>query len=81
MVAAIVGPRRQQQMVRTGSSYLSHSAPILFFGLGLEKQADRLEIRWPDRTEEVLEGLEAGFRYWIEQGRGMVKRRAFVQRP
>ena len=77
VVTAIVGSERRQQMVRTGSSYLSHSAPILTFGLGRQKEIGRLEILWPDGAHEVMEGLEAGFQYWIEQSRGVVRMKAY----
>ena len=68
---------RQRQMVRSGSSYLSHSAPVLTFGLGAGTQIDRLEIRWADGTEEAIEGLAAGKCHWIEQGRGVVRSQGF----
>ena len=76
-VTAATGDLKQQRMVRTGSSYLSHSAPVLTFGLGAVEKVESLEIRWPDGTRETLETLEAGSAYWIEQGKGIVKRRAF----
>ena len=81
VVTAIVGSGRRQQMVRTGSSYLSHSAPILTFGLGRQEVIDRLEILWPDGEQEVMEGLEAGFQYWIEQSRGVVRMKAYSTVP
>ena len=77
VVTAAAGDLKQQRMVRTGSSYLSHSTPILTFGLGAVEKVESLEIRWPDGTRETLEMLEAGSAYWIEQGKGIVKRRAF----
>ena len=77
VVTAATGDLKQQRMVRTGSSYLSHSAPVLTFGLGAVEKVESLEIRWPDGTRETLETLEAGSAYWIEQGKGIVKRRAF----
>ena len=66
-------------MVRTGSSYLSHSPMTLTVGLGAAERIDRLEIRWPDGTVEALEQLMAGARYDIAQGEGIVGKRAFVQ--
>ena len=76
-VTAVVGQQRQQRLVRAGSSYLSHSPTSLTFGLGDNTQIDRLEIRWPDGSEEVVEKLSAGASYWLEQGEGMVRSRAF----
>ena len=81
VVTAVVGSGRRQQMVRTGSSYLSHSAPILTFGLGRQEEIGRLEILWPDGKLEVMEGLEAGFQYWIEQSRGVVRMKAYSPVP
>lgn len=79
LALAIAGGQRQQQLARTGSSYLSHSAPALCFGLGSREQVDRLEIRWPDGSREAVEGLKAGAEYWVEQGRGVVKSRPFTR--
>ncbi len=79
LVTATAGDTKQQQMVRTGSSYLSHSTIALSFGLGAGERVERLEIRWPDGEEEALENLAAGSAYWIEQGKGIVKSRAFKE--
>ena len=78
VVTAVTGDRRQQQMVRTGSSYLSHSDPVLHFGLGERKKVDRLEIHWSDSSEEMLENLMAGSYYWIEQGKGIAASKGFT---
>ncbi|MEW6755648.1 MAG: CRTAC1 family protein [Candidatus Latescibacterota bacterium] len=69
---------RQGQMVRTGSSYLSHSAPVVHVGLGQARRVERLAVRWPDGQEEVLTALAADRHYWIEQGRGVVRARDFA---
>ena len=78
-VTAQVGEQAQVFMVRTGSSYLSHSPTTLTVGLGAAEQIDRLEIRWPDGTVETLEQVAAGARYEIAQGEGIVGQRAFVR--
>ena len=78
-VIARVGEQEQVFMVRTGSSYLSHSPMTLTVGLGEAEQIDRLEIRWPDGTVEALEQIAVGSRYDIAQGEGIVGKRAFVQ--
>ncbi|MCH2662616.1 CRTAC1 family protein, partial [bacterium] len=79
VVKATVGGATQVQMVRTGSSYLSHSPLALTFGLGDAEGIDRLEIRWPDGAEEVLEDVAGGARYDIAQGRGIVRQQAFAR--
>ena len=80
VATAVVGDQEQRAIVRTGSSYLSQSEMTLTFGLGEQSRVDRLSIRWPDGSAEALEGLEAGFTYEIEQGRGLGRRIAF-RRP
>ncbi len=71
------GGRTQAQMVRTGSSYLSHSPLELTFGLGDAAVAERVDIRWPDGVRETIENVATGQRYQIAQGRGIVRTVAF----
>ena len=78
-VTAQVGEQAQVFMVRTGSSYLSHSPTTLTVGLGAAERIDRLEIRWPDGTVEALEQLAAGAHYEIAQGEGIVGETAFAR--
>ena len=78
VVKATVGDQVQMRMVRTGSSYLSHSPTTLTFGLGRAQQIDRLEIRWPDGEVEWLESIVAGVQYDIAQGQGIVAQREFA---
>ena len=78
-VKATVGEQLQTRMVRTGSSYLSHSPLTLTFGLGAAQQIDRLEIRWPDGSVEQLPSIAAGARYDIAQGQGIVGSAAFAR--
>ena len=79
VVKARVGEHTQVQMVRTGSSYLSHSPTTVTFGLGAGAQIDRLEIRWPDGEVEVLENIGAGARYEAVQGEGVVGQKPFAR--
>ena len=78
-VKATVGEQLQTRMVRTGSSYLSHSPLTLTFGLGAAQQIDSLEIRWPDGSVEQLPSIAAGARYDIAQGQGIVGSAAFAR--
>jgi len=79
VATAVVGERIQRRMVRTGSSYLSHSPTTITFGLGKAQQIDQLEVRWPDGMVEVMENIGSGVRYEIAQGEGIVARRAFAR--
>ncbi len=63
----------QRQLVRTGSSYMSHSQTRLMFGLGAETSAQRISIRWPDHRVTLLNNVDAGFHYLIDH-RGIVDR-------
>ena len=61
------------QLVNGGGSYLSSHDPRIVLGLGREKQAGWIEVRWPapsrrvDRFENV-----AGDRYYaLKEGEGL----------
>jgi hypothetical protein len=79
VVTATAAGLERRAMVRTGSSYLSQSETTLTFGLGERKQVDRLSIRWPVGNVEVIENLEAGATYIVEEGKGVVGRVAFFR--
>lgn len=79
VVSVRVDSTIQAQMVRTGSSYLSHSSTVVSFGLGEAQIADEITIRWPDASEERLPRVEAGALYEVTQGRGITATRAFAR--
>jgi hypothetical protein len=56
-VRVTAGGITQTDEVRSGQSYISCCDPRLQFGLGSATSIDRLEIRWPDRSEEKHEHL------------------------
>jgi hypothetical protein len=66
--------RRQMREVQSGSSYLAQNDPRAHFGLGRADRAERLEIRWPDGSSEVVENLPANQLVVIRQGNGIVSR-------
>lgn len=74
------GGQMQQAMVRTGASYLSQSEMALTFGLGQKALAEQVRVRWPGGQMEVLEDLEAGATYVVEQGKGVVARQPFGEK-
>jgi enediyne biosynthesis protein E4 len=47
----------QYDSVRNGGSYLSRNDPRLHFGLGNCAKADRLTVRWPSGTTQVITAL------------------------
>jgi len=66
------GDRRQVREVQSGSSYLAQNDLRAHFGLGRAERAERLEIRWPDGSTEVVENLTANQRVTVRQGKGIV---------
>jgi len=68
------GGRRQVREVQSGSSYLAQNDPRAHFGLGGAERAERLEIRWPDGSNEAVENLPANHLVVVRQGKGIVSR-------
>ena len=54
-----VGGQTQHAEVQSGGSYLSHNDLRLHFGLGKAEGVDRLEVRWPSGTVQVLRDIAA----------------------
>ena len=68
------GGQRQVREIQSGSSYLAQNDPRAHFGLGRAARAERLEIRWPDGSNEVVENLLANQLVVVRQGNGIVSR-------
>ncbi|HWP43746.1 MAG TPA: CRTAC1 family protein [Blastocatellia bacterium] len=56
LVKLVTDRSAQVEEVRSGTSYLSQCDMRLQFGLGDQRQIDRLEIRWPDGQTQVVAG-------------------------
>jgi hypothetical protein len=63
--------RSQFEEVKAGSSYLSTNDPRLHFGLAADTTMDKVEIRWPNGTVEVLKNLPADVIYTVVEGQGI----------
>jgi hypothetical protein len=59
-VAVTAGGRTQVTEKKSASGYLSTNDPRLHFGLGDNATAERVEIRWPSGTTQLLEDVRAG---------------------
>jgi hypothetical protein len=59
-VRLTAGGRTQWREITPVASYLSSNDLRLFFGLGAETRASRVEILWPSGAKQVLENLEGG---------------------
>jgi hypothetical protein len=60
-VRVTAGGRTQFGEITPVSSYLSSSDPRIYFGLGSEPRAARIEVLWPSGRKQVLENVPAGF--------------------
>lgn len=58
-VRLTAGGATQTRYVVSSSGYLSQSDNRLHFGLGKNKKAAKIEIRWPDGTVRVMENIAA----------------------
>ncbi len=59
LVTVTTGSLRQIQYVGLAQGYMSQSDPRAHFGLGKAKQADSVEIRWPDGRTTRLKDVPA----------------------
>jgi hypothetical protein len=58
-VTLVTASGPQYATVSTASSYLSASDKRVHFGLGQERVAQRIEIRWPSGIRQTLKGVSA----------------------
>lgn len=72
-----VGSTSQMAEVKAGSSYLSQSDMRVHFGLGRASRIDRLELRWPSGTVDVLNNLEVNQILTVLEGKGIVRQEPF----
>ncbi|MGH9362129.1 MAG: ASPIC/UnbV domain-containing protein, partial [Thermoanaerobaculia bacterium] len=63
-------PHRRIRTLRAGEGYLSQSSKWIHFGLGEEREIDRLMVRWPGGGVEEFRGLIADRWYELVQGSG-----------
>jgi enediyne biosynthesis protein E4 len=69
-VAVTAAGRVQSRAVLSQSSYYSHDALRLHFGLGSATTADRVEVRWPDGRAQVLDAVPSRQVLRIREGAG-----------
>jgi len=67
------GKVRQRQDVISGAGYSSQNDMTLHFGLGDSTHVDKLEIKWPDGSLEVVTVPGIDRRLTIIEGKGAVK--------
>jgi len=76
VVRATVDGRRMDQMVKTGSSYLSQSELTITIATPNGK-IDALEVAWPNGDFEEINDAEPGMEILIKQGSGISTKQRF----
>jgi hypothetical protein len=69
-VTLVMGERRTSRTVGTSFGYLASHSPWLHFGVGKVKAIDRIEVHWPDGSEEVFPGGKADRAITLRKGSG-----------
>jgi len=72
-VTVTAGEKKQVLLNQVTMGYLSNNEPRLHIGLGKQKSIDKLEIKWPNGTQEVYENIKSNQYLTIVKGKGIVK--------
>ena len=79
-VRLTTGVHLQAQEISSQSSYYSHNDARIHFGLGVNKKADRIEIRWPNGLTETIKDIPANQIVTIKEGSGITAQRPAGQK-
>ncbi len=69
-ITVVADRRRWWRLANPGQSYLSSSDPRVHFGLGQVTNVDRIEVTWPDGSEEIFPGVAADQGIELRKGQG-----------
>jgi hypothetical protein len=69
-VTVVARERRWARLINSGGSYLSASDARAHFGLGNVAMIDRIEVIWPDGSDEIFDGSAVDRIVTLEHGRG-----------
>jgi hypothetical protein len=64
----LAGGRRMHRHLVGGGGYLCTNEPSLWYGLGSDSLAQRVDVAWPDGRTDTFRDVPAGTRWLIEQG-------------
>jgi hypothetical protein len=79
-VRLTAGGTTQVREVKAGSSYLGQNDLRVHVGLGKATKIDRLEVRWPNGQNEVVEGAAVNQILTVTEGTGITARAPFVRK-
>ena len=65
-------PKIQMRTLTASRGFMSSNDSLLYFGLGKESRATKVSIDWPGSGRQVLQDLEGGKRYLVEEPEGIV---------
>ncbi len=69
-VTVIAGARRWVRLVQPGHSYLVSNDPRVHFGFGSINAIDRIQVVWPDGTDEIFPGGDSNRHLVLRKGSG-----------
>ena len=79
-VRLTAGGTTQVREVKAGSSYLGQNDLRVHVGLGKAARIDRLDVRWPNGQNEIVEGAAANQILTVTEGKGITARTPFVRK-
>jgi hypothetical protein len=71
----------QSQTLRSGSTYLSQNELIITTGLGQNKKADVVEIRWPSGEVDRLTNVAADQYVTVQEGKAIISAHQYGRPP
>jgi len=79
-VRLTAGGTTQVREVKAGSSYLGQNDLRVHVGLGKAARIDRLEVRWPNGQNEIIEGAAVNQILTVTEGKGISARTPLVRK-
>ena len=73
--------RRQTQVLRAGSGFLSQHSKEVFFGLGKAVSPVKVSILWPSGLRQEIHDLPANHTIWVEEGSENLRKEPFKKPP
>ncbi len=80
-IVGVVGGRRMERMVRSGTSYLAANELPVTFGLGEAAALDSLYVYWPSGEVGRYGPLEAGHEVYVTEGEPRLRTEPFRKAP
>ena len=69
-ITAFVGEHKLYRLIVPGYSFSSSNDPRVHFGLGSATAVDKIQVQWPDGTEETFAGVTADQFILLKKGEG-----------